>query len=46
LVKALDAALHKNAEFPQKRKHKHKHKHKHKEKRIASLRRKGVHAHA
>jgi hypothetical protein len=30
--------LHKNAEFPQKRKHR--------EKRTAPLRRKGVHAHA
>ena len=38
VVKALDAALHKNAEFPQKRKHS--------EKRTAPLRRKGVHAHA
>ncbi len=38
VVKALDAALHKNAEFPQKRKHR--------EKRTAPLRRKGVHAHA
>jgi acetylornithine aminotransferase/acetylornithine/N-succinyldiaminopimelate aminotransferase len=38
VVKALDAALHKNAEFPQKRKHR--------EKRTAPLRRKGAHAHA
>ena len=38
VVKALDAALHKNAEFPQKRNHENK--------RTAPPRRKGVHAHA
>ncbi len=38
VVKALDAALHKNAEFPQKRTHK--------EKKSAPPRRKEVHAHA
>jgi acetylornithine/N-succinyldiaminopimelate aminotransferase len=38
VVKALDAALHKNAESPQKRKHE--------KKRTAPPRRKGVHAHA
>src|ERR1035437_3169260 len=38
VVKALDAALHKNGEFPQKRKHR--------KKRTAPPRRKGVHAHA
>jgi acetylornithine aminotransferase/acetylornithine/N-succinyldiaminopimelate aminotransferase len=37
VVKALDAALHKNAEFPQKRP---------REKRSAPSRGKGVHAHA
>jgi acetylornithine/N-succinyldiaminopimelate aminotransferase len=38
VVKALDAALHKNGEFPQKRTHR--------KKRTAPPRRKGVHAHA
>jgi acetylornithine aminotransferase/acetylornithine/N-succinyldiaminopimelate aminotransferase len=38
VVKALDAALHKNAEFPQKRTHK--------EKKTAPQRRKELHAHA
>jgi acetylornithine aminotransferase/acetylornithine/N-succinyldiaminopimelate aminotransferase len=38
VVKALDAALHKHGEFPQKRKHR--------KKRTAPPRRKGVHAHA
>jgi acetylornithine aminotransferase/acetylornithine/N-succinyldiaminopimelate aminotransferase len=38
VVKALDAALHKNAEFPQKRTHK--------KRKSASPRRKEVHAHA
>jgi hypothetical protein len=38
VVKALDAALHKNAEFPQKRTHK--------EKETAPQRRKELHAHA